>query len=114
MDPGQEQQGGLLYLQQHDVMREALVVVVWVGDGSPHRDDLLRSLLLLDVVGPQGDVDGAAQRAEWGCGVGSQESQPRSQQGRWQLGQSRAAPEGRWRGQVGPGSCFSLTARSGL
>ena len=42
-----------------------------MGDGSSHGDVLLGLLLLLDVVGPQGDVDGAAreQSGAWGCGV---------------------------------------------
>lgn len=33
-----------------------------MAGGFSHRNDLLGPLLLLDVVGPQNDVDGAAQR----------------------------------------------------
>lgn len=35
-----------------------------MGDGSFHRDKLLGPLLFLDIMGPQGDIYGAAQRAE--------------------------------------------------
>lgn len=52
----QEQQGGVSYLQQHDVIGEGIRIIVWVGEGPSHGDDLLGPLLLRDVVGPQGDA----------------------------------------------------------
>lgn len=73
-----------------------------MGDGSSHGDDLLGLLLLLDVVGPQGDVDGAVRRAEWarGCGVtGHSSAQEPGRAGDNQGGQdwSRGAHRGdRW------------------
>lgn len=48
------------YLQQHDVIDFGMIV--WVADGCFHRDDLLGSFTLLDVVGAQDDCDGPAQR----------------------------------------------------
>ena len=66
-----------------------------MGDGSSHGDDLLGLLLLLDVVGPQGDVDGAAREQSGQGSVGSQDTAlPRNQEGQVTTGVGRTGAEG--------------------
>lgn len=81
-----------------------------MGDGCFHGDDLLGPLLFLDVVGPQDDLDGAAERAEWGVGVwNSWDTAPGAVKGRWQLGWAGLELMGKLRQQEGPGlSCLCL------
>ena len=52
--PAEEPEGR--NLQEHDVIAVALRTVSGVGDGSEHRDVLLRAFQCPDVVGPQDDI----------------------------------------------------------
>lgn len=73
-----------------------------MGDGCFHGDDLLGLLLFLDVVGPQGDLDGAAQRTESGVGVWSHRTQPRGREGQVAVGVGRTEVNGETEATGGP------------